>query len=877
MTHSGDGIPETNKFDAEGNFLGYLKTDWWFPNAVAVDPVTRHVYIDDGDHFSEFDENGVQIGTSGRTSVGHGFPNPRCTGSAGIAVDASTEDIYLSDCGKIDIFGPGESEIYPTVTTDPPHTEAHSAILHGHVDPDGGGDTVDCHFEWGRKVDQFENKFNYEYSAPCLPNAAIHNSDGNTAVSAEISNLIEGDPYHYRLVSSNANGPEFGVDEEFIARGPPIIEEVLVSKVNTDGATMSANIDPRGGPTTYHVEWGTDSSYGNTIPVPDGNVSTIGAQGPDPIHTHEESVILTHLAPQTRYHFRFVATNPISTVYGDDISFTTFSLNQDTVDPCVNAQERKQTGTALLLDCRAYELVSAGDTGGYDVQSDLVPGQETLMAFPGAKDKVVYSMHDGAIPNIGGYPTNLGLDPYVATRGQRSWTTTYLGVPANDPFSLAPFSSLPTGGSSDLETMAFGGKKGCSPCFADGSTGIPVRLPNGRLVQGMVASAAVPSPGPGAEPDGHVAKDVSSDGSHLVFGSTSRFAPGGNDGTGDVSIYDRNLVTNETRTVSFAPDGSPLACLQGAGNCHSPGNDGGIGELDISADGSRILLGQLVSKDADGNAYWRLYMNIGDSAHTVALTPGATSGVLFDGMTADGTKVFFATADKLLPAEDTDTSIDIYEATVDGSGTVQTTLISDGQGNAGNDEACNPPGEWNIVSGPPKCNAVGFAGGAGVASGNGAIYFVSPSLLDGPSNGIQDQPNLYLAEPGAAPRFVATIDSSITKPPPPPPIHEVASSNFAGGGFSNAEEVTVDQGNGDVYVVDTGQGRVLRYTADGQPDNFTAGPSAGTNRIEGFGSTIPQRPRSRSTPQEARSTAPSTWPTTAASASTGPMARRSEH
>ncbi len=56
-----------------------------------------------------------------------------------------------------------------------------------------------------------------------------------------------------------------------------------------------------------------------------------------------------------------------------------------------------------------------------------------------------------------------------------------------------------------------------------------------------------------------------------------------------------------------------------------------------------------------------------DSITSIDLTPGTTAGVLFDGMTADGTKVFFTTADKLLGA-DSDESADIYEAEVSEAG-----------------------------------------------------------------------------------------------------------------------------------------------------------------------------------------------------------------
>src|SRR6202020_650327 len=112
---------------------------------------------------------------------------------------------------------------------------------------------------------------------------------------------------------------------------------------------------------------------------------------------------------------------------------------------------------------------------------------------------------------------------------------------------------------------------------------------------------------------GYVAADLSADGTHLIFASTSRFAPGGNAGTGDVSVYDRNLASGETHTVSNSPSGAPLACLQGAGTCHGPGDVNGIAELAVSADGSRVLFGQKVSTDADGNVYWRLFMDVGDA------------------------------------------------------------------------------------------------------------------------------------------------------------------------------------------------------------------------------------------------------------------------
>ena len=38
-------------------------------------------------------------------------------------------------------------------------------------------------------------------------------------------------------------------------------------------------------------------------------------------------------------------------------------------------------------------------------------------------------------------------------------------------------------------------------------------------------------------------------------------------------------------------------------------------------------------------------MHIGTSPETIDLTPGTTTGALFDGMTADGSTVYFTTRD----------------------------------------------------------------------------------------------------------------------------------------------------------------------------------------------------------------------------------------
>jgi hypothetical protein len=691
------------------------------------------------------------------------------------------------------------------LTTEPAtEVEATSVTLNAALR--GNGEDTRYYFEWGT-TNSYGN-----FTAP-PPGRDLGPVTGATSLSFQLTGLTPVTTYHYRVVAVNAVGRSFGEDVSVkTTTTAPLVRE-FVTEVHSDQAVLNAEISPGGLATTYHFEYGTSPcSAGGCARVP-ATDPAIG-QGGGFVSVSAAALGLT---PATSYYFRTVATNSGGTT-SPEIVFSTFRSTPKIEDACPNALARQQTGAALLLDCRAYELVSAADTGGYDVESDLVPGQTPYAGFPTASgagaSRLLYGIHEGGVPGTDN-PTDTGVDPYVATRGEDGWTTAYVGIPANDPNANGPFSSEPTGIAAGLDAFAFGGPGSCSPCFPGGYTGIPVRLTNGELVQGMAPAGDVPAPGPSARPDGYIADNLSADGSHLVFGSTSRFAAGGNDGTGDVSIYDRDLATGETHVVSVAPGGGPLACLQGAGACHGPADANGIAELAISADGSRVVLGQKVATDTDGNVYWHLYMNVGDSSRSIDLTPDATAGALFDGMTADGSRVFFTTADAL-GSGDTDTSSDVYRADVSAGG-ASLTRVSSGAG-AGDTDACEPVGtpargHWNSVEEIESCGAVAIGGGAGVGSGTGSIYFLSPERLVA-GKGVANQPNLYLARPGSAPSFVATLspeDLAVVESVSEAEVPDTADFQVSGDGrYAAFPSVRALSGDGS-----TGPANIYRYDAEG--------------------------------------------------------------
>jgi hypothetical protein len=901
-----------------------------FPNAIAVDPSTHHVFVAHYSDIVEYESNGTKT-----SEFGAGLE----TNFNGMVLNPATNEVYAAAGSKVRVFGP--PAIVPDITAGAaPTSQRTTADVQASVDPAGGGEITQCKVEYEEEA-PFGGFNGYNHSTSCSDSLPI---SGPQEVTAHLSGLISQKGYQYRFVVGNANGSNIGPRAEFrtanaitniqtleatnvglesatlngsferegypttyyfqytykesfnqpewnnfeIVPAPPpgatansdslsvtipnglehgktyffrliginefgktIAEpktfytsseptlydnKEFVSNVSTDQATIHLTGNPNGELTTYHIEYGTEGDCASNPCASTPETEVVLGAG---VKDKESEFQLTGLEPGVVYHYRVVLTNVKGVVTNvSDHKFKTFAHN---VVPtgCPNSLARQQTGAALLLDCRAFELVSAPDTGGYDVESTLNPGEKPYGGYPYASDpsQVLYGIHNGAIPGIAGDPTNKGIDPYVATRGTEGWTTRYVGIPADGTPSAAPFSSSLLAADPSLHTFAFGGADICAPCFGNGATGIPVRLSDGSLVQGMAGQS---DPGASAAPDGLVSKPFSGDGSHFVFGSQLPYQPDGNN-TGDVSIYDRNLSTGVTQVVSKSPAGSNLSCLQGAGACHSPGDTDGIAELDISNDGSRIVVGQLVSTDPAGNDYFHLYMHIGSDSHTVDLTPGTTSGAQFAGMTSDGSQVYFTTRDPLATSgsPDTDSSADLFRASVGPNGSMGLSRVSTGTGvgnGSGNYDGCDPSGDssspdnWNTIpGGPTDCSVVAIGGGGGVAPGDGTVYFLSPERLDG--NGQDGSPNLFVERPGSTPEFVTTLASNANIVFPPK-RHLL---DYELNGFAVPSGAAYDHSDESFYVLDNS----WRYPnfQENEPPSFVQKFNASGELDQSFGAS----------------------------------------
>src|ERR1044072_6352132 len=357
---------EVMKFDPEGTLLYNLDipepANEFFGlgiGGMSGDPSQHNVYVLTATAFSSWTI--LEYPPDGTDPIGE-LTVPGFEPVKRIAVDGASHDLYVSAGNVVKIYEHGAPITVPDVTTDPAVPTPTTAELRGTINPDGVP-TTDCHFEWGPTAA-------YGTSVPC-DQGDVHTGEGDVHVTAPISGITKGSSYHFRLVAKNSN--------DFVVKGkaavlvghdlPKVFGE-YISDINTDSAVIHATAKPEAGRPGVHVEYGPDTGYGQVAPVPDVILSST-------VQERDAVVNLTGLEPGTEYHYRVVATNAAGSTPSADHPFKPFGV-LEIDDDCPNHPARQQTGSALLLDCRAYELVSASDTGGYNVESDGIPGQEQV-------------------------------------------------------------------------------------------------------------------------------------------------------------------------------------------------------------------------------------------------------------------------------------------------------------------------------------------------------------------------------------------------------------------------------------------------------------------------------------------------------------------
>ncbi|HET7485864.1 MAG TPA: SMP-30/gluconolactonase/LRE family protein [Solirubrobacterales bacterium] len=139
---------------------------------------------------------------------------------------------------------------------------------------------------------------------------------------------------------------------------PPVVGTYDASAVTDSAATLNGAVNPNGKETTYHFEYGTSTSYGSSVPVPDAGAGV----GSKPVEVSRE---LTGLTAGATYHYRLVASNSEGTTYGADRHFRPSKWSTQSV-PSTSPSRLAGVSCASATSCIAvgHRFIGLEEIGG---------------------------------------------------------------------------------------------------------------------------------------------------------------------------------------------------------------------------------------------------------------------------------------------------------------------------------------------------------------------------------------------------------------------------------------------------------------------------------------------------------------------------------
>ncbi|MFL5874148.1 MAG: hypothetical protein ACJ75T_11855 [Solirubrobacterales bacterium] len=524
-------------------------------SGLAINRDNDHLFVNKGGkevlEFSSAEEGNELV----RTNEGPDWSN-----GAGVAVDAERDRLYSSageNEERIDIYdlntveGAPPNDKYKKVGSILPTSVPAGDFGTGlsvAVDEGSGNvfvlDGENCHLyefeEDGTYVQTIDADF-----LQCTVELEIGIDNGVFSPNGKLSEEAGEGRFLYVPSDRTGIGHSYAFFESSV--GPPEIESTAAANVSEAEAEIQAVINPRNLETTYSFEYKVAGAATWTLAgrgtLPAGNVEL------------EVSAPLSGLSPETSYEFRVIAENEEAAGEKAVIaegSFATYPFASIDTDSCANALLR--TGpSALLPDCRAYEIATPADTNARaPVGVGQLGGAFTTRQVSPAGDRVPFRILGGALPGGDGTGSITG-DPYLATRTADGWSTSYVGPPADEATISTPGTGLPDG---HLFWLAGAGP--AAPLI--GNTGY-VRYPDGHselLGHGSLGKVEPRATG----------QLISEGGAHIVFSAGVLNSPAvrlepdaAPDGT--PAIYDRT-PDGTTHVISLKPGDVPFGAGEGA-------------------------------------------------------------------------------------------------------------------------------------------------------------------------------------------------------------------------------------------------------------------------------------------------------------------------
>jgi len=514
-----------------------------------------------------------------------------------VAVDSARRRLYVSSCHEaifkcfvlvLDLDEP--SEVLKEING--PNSEegflSEKAWISTAVDEETGSFFIGD-LEKTNNVYQFDAGYNL-ISTLKMPSSLF---EGGEAMQIAVSNAPEGTKNHRYLFI-----PSLGTQNRALAFSPPgeeepVVEAAVATGIAENEAELQALVKPKGGVTTYRFEYLTQQEYEEA-----GNSFTgaeVAGEGTI-VPTEQEAVVkatISGLEPETAYRFRVFVENGV----GEDEEEGTFTTYNDAPVTNTCPAAIRNTHSALLPDCRAYELVTPANTNGRPPRGVGFVGDQfnTVEASPSG-EAVSFLTEGGTIPGLGGSGAFNG-SLYLSTRGPSGWGTVGAGPSGAE-------SSTPSAGSTSPDQgYSFWTALGVGSAVLSEFTHY-VRYPDGHSE--LVGRGSL---GTDPEPVGRL---ITENGTHIVFVSSVQLEPNA-PASGTQAIYDRT-ADEVTHVISLlpgneTPEAGTSAIYRGA-----------------SANGESVAF-------EIGN---KLYLRVANTT-----TYEISEGVEFAGITEDGSRIFY--------------------------------------------------------------------------------------------------------------------------------------------------------------------------------------------------------------------------------------------
>jgi uncharacterized delta-60 repeat protein len=454
----------------------------------------------------------------------------------------------------------------PTVTTQAAlPVNSTQATLNGIVN--GNGSTTTVFFDFGTTTQYTESLFA----------TTLANNVTDTAVTADVSNLIAGTTYHCRVrATDGSDGFIYGADVTFTAAasGEPVAATAPATLLTATLEQLNGYVSANGGATVTSAafEYGTDTSYGSTAFV-GGYIRGTGFQA--------VSAVIPFYDPSVTYHYRLRANTDSTTVYGEDMTFVT-------PDPHSAA-----LGNLVL---RGVTLQPGFATGTTNYSASVTYDTNTMQIKPTAAQSLAQVMVNEFVINPGGnaitLPLNVGDNTINVVVTAMDGTTT-------QTYTVVVTRGQPRAGDLDF---TFGFNSGKTRISVGSGNALGTRLlqqPDGKL---LMAGYAVNSGSSDVAlirmlPDGSL--DSAFNGTGVVttdnagqgdYGVALALQP---DGKILVAGYTYNGTNNDLLLLRYNGDGTLDGSFNGTGmvvTALSSGNDMAAG-VAVQSDGGIVVAG----------------------------------------------------------------------------------------------------------------------------------------------------------------------------------------------------------------------------------------------------------------------------------------------